>query len=400
MTEGNGEVRELSKGWCWAKLEEVVEILDSFRKPINAEERTKRIQGKEKNELFPYYGATGQVGHIDSYLLEGEYVLLGEDGAPFLDFSRNKAYLVNGKVWVNNHAHILSSLISSPYLCHFLNQVDYHDFVTGITRLKLNQASMKNIPIKIPPSNEQERIIEKIEELFSDLDQGIETLKTAQKQLKVYRQAVLKWAFEGKLTEQWRHANSQKSDLKTGEELLAQIKVERENRYQQQLAEWEEKVKEWEAIGKVGKKPTKPQSLKELTSLSEADLPDLTNDWSYEYLQNITHNISDVDHKMPKAQEDGIPYVSTKDFYGNNQINYKLAKKIKWDDYISLCKKVKPQYLDLLLSRYGTVGEVRKVLFQGDFQASYSIAIIKTIKEFPGLIDYLYWCFQSEIIQK
>jgi len=68
---------------------------------------------------------------------------------------------------------------------------------------------------------------------------------------------VLKWAFEGKLTEAWRKQHS--STLKTGEALLAQIKAERENRYQQQLAEWETAVKEWEAIEKVGKKPTKPQ---------------------------------------------------------------------------------------------------------------------------------------------
>jgi len=95
---------------------------------------------------------------------------------------------------------------------------------------------------------------------------------------------VLKWAFEGKLTEAWR---SQQPTLKTGEALLAQIKAERENRYQQQLAEWEEKVREWEAIGKVGKKPSKPQELKELLSLTEAEffqLPLLPGSWTYTYL--------------------------------------------------------------------------------------------------------------------
>ena len=119
--------------------------------------------------------------------------------------------------------------------------------------------TLQSLKITIPPLKEQERIVEKIEELFSDTDEGVESLRTAQKQLKVYRQAVLKWAFEGKLTEAWR--TQHQSTLKTGEALLAQIKAERENRYQQQLAEWETAVEEWKAIGKVGKKPTKPRAI-------------------------------------------------------------------------------------------------------------------------------------------
>ena len=141
--------------------------------------------------------------------------------------------------------------------------------------------------IPLPPMFEQERIVEKIEELFSDVDQGVESLKTVQKQLKIYRQAVLKWAFEGKLTEAWR---KQQPTLKTGEALLDQINAERENRYQQQLAEWEEKVREWEAIGTVGKKPTKPHKLKELLPLTEAELlecPKLPDGWCWASVEQL-----------------------------------------------------------------------------------------------------------------
>jgi len=77
------------------KLGDVAEILDSFRKPINSTERAKRIQGKSENELYPYYGATGQVGLIDEYLIDGEYVLVGEDGAPFLEPFKNKSSLLS-----------------------------------------------------------------------------------------------------------------------------------------------------------------------------------------------------------------------------------------------------------------------------------------------------------------
>ncbi|MCX6143333.1 MAG: restriction endonuclease subunit S [Ignavibacteriales bacterium] len=191
----------LPDGWIESKLRDVCEVLDSQRSPINSEERQKRIAGKSQSELFPYFGATGQVGHIDDFLLDGEFVLLGEDGAPFLEPFRNKAYLVKGRIWVNNHAHILRAFASNKFLCHYLNQVNYRDFVTGTTRLKLNQSRMNEIPVLVPPPPEQHRIVEKIEALFSELDNGIEQLKKAQQQLKVYRQAVLKWAFEGRLTD-------------------------------------------------------------------------------------------------------------------------------------------------------------------------------------------------------
>jgi type I restriction enzyme S subunit len=194
------EEKEIPKGWAISKLGEVCDILDDKRKPINSSQRANRVAGKNIRDLFPYFGATGQVGFIDNYLLDGEFVLLGEDGAPFLDAFKNKAYLVRGKIWVNNHAHVLKFYFDNKYLNHYLNIVDYRDYVTGTTRLKLNQSSMKRIPIPLPPLPEQHRIVTKIEELFSSLDKGIESLKTAQAQLKVYRQAVLKWAFEGKLT--------------------------------------------------------------------------------------------------------------------------------------------------------------------------------------------------------
>lgn len=182
-------------GWKYIPLSKGVEILDAIRKPINAKERNRRIEARKTLELFPYYGATGQVGMIDDFLIDGEYVLLGEDGAPFLNTVAAKAYLVTGKVWVNNHAHILSSKWNNRFLMHYLNHFDYRGFVSGTTRLKLTQEQMKQIPIPVPPPPEQERIVARIEELFSQLDAGVETLKKTKAQLAVYRQAVLKEAF-------------------------------------------------------------------------------------------------------------------------------------------------------------------------------------------------------------
>lgn len=195
----------LPKNWVETTLSDVMEIYDSERKPVNSSEREKRISGKEKSELYPYYGATGQVGYIDNYIFNDEFVLLGEDGAPFLEFLAKKAFIVRGKFWVNNHAHILKSKTSNKFLCFFLNQFDYHNFVTGTTRYKLTQSDMCKIPIPLPPLAEQERIVAKIEELFAGIDAGVENLKSVKNQIALYRQSVLKSAFDGTLykTTEW-----------------------------------------------------------------------------------------------------------------------------------------------------------------------------------------------------
>lgn len=189
-------MKTLPNNWVETTLSDVAEIYDSERKPVNSSEREKRISGKEKSELYPYYGATGQVGYIDNYIFNDEFVLLGEDGAPFLEFLAKKAFIVRGKFWVNNHAHILKSKTSNKFLCFFLNQFDYHNFVTGTTRYKLTQSDMCKIPIPLPPLAEQGRIVAKIEELFAGIDAGVENLKSVKNQIALYRQSVLKSAFD------------------------------------------------------------------------------------------------------------------------------------------------------------------------------------------------------------
>ena len=285
---------ELPSGWACFPLEDVAEVHDNLREPVNSSERAKR------RGPYPYYGATGQVGWIDDYRQDGEYILLGEDGAPFFDWSKEKAYLVSGKCWVNNHAHVLKGregLCSNRYLLYALNQADYRGYANGTTRLKLTQSAMKQIPINLAPPAEQHRIVAKIEELFSELDKGIEALKTAREQLKVYRQALLKHAFEGKLTAAWRAANPDK--LEPAAALLARIQTEREQRYQQQLQQWEQSkspsvpllqrgkttsaaasVPPFEKGGLGGiSKPKAPRLLPPLTAEELAELPELPEGW-------------------------------------------------------------------------------------------------------------------------
>lgn len=217
---------KLPEGWTWAALGQIVDIHDHRRRPIKSEDRQKRIANRQPNELFPYYGATGKVGVIDGYLFDFPSILLGEDGAPFLDRQRNKAYFVEGKYWVNNHAHIITPQAStiSGWLLHSLNFIDYGPHVGGSTRLKLTKADLESIPIPLAPLAEQKRIVARVDALFAEIAEGEVALDDAREGLDIFRRALLKAAVTGELTKDWRAKNHV---TETGHDLLARIRAER-----------------------------------------------------------------------------------------------------------------------------------------------------------------------------
>ncbi|NBC83049.1 MAG: restriction endonuclease subunit S [Bacteroidetes bacterium] len=389
----------MREDWTETYLPNVCDILDNLRKPINSNERKKRIEGKPESELYPYYGATGQVGYIDDYLTDGEFVLIGEDGAPFLDYTRAVAYKINGKTWVNNHAHILKSFFNNDYLLHYLNQFQFRDFVTGTTRLKLTQGALKRMSVKLAPLPEQRAIVTKIENLFASLDKGIADLKKAQEQLKVYRQALLKKAFEGELTKDWR---KKQTKLPTAEELLEQIKHERQKYYEQQLEDWKQAVKDWENKGKEGKKPSRISKPKEFGKVRLIDVENydtIPDNWKWSRFGNVTYKIGDIDHKMPKTVDNGYPYLSTGNLKVDGTIDFTEAKTISKEDFERLSLKIEPEKGDIIFPRYGTIGRNVLIDVNREFLVSYSCAIIKNITNMMSAKFALYYSL-SPIIKK
>lgn len=131
---------------------------DNKRIPLSAKQR-ENIEKK-----YPYYGAQGIIDYVDDYLFEGKYLLIAEDGENLRSRKQPIATIVEGKFWVNNHAHIVTSnkLSNLDFLCFWLNSNDISEYITGSAQPKLNQNNMNLIPLPDFSKEEQDRIAEKL----------------------------------------------------------------------------------------------------------------------------------------------------------------------------------------------------------------------------------------------
>lgn len=156
-------ITKLPIGWKDVKLEEVCDILDNLRKPIS---KINRVTG-----VYPYYGATGIVDYVNNYIFNEKLILLGEDGAKW-ESGENSSFIVYGKYWVNNHAHVLRpnrKICLDEWLVYFLNNSNLLKFITGLTVPKLNQKNMRAIPLPLPPLPEQKRIVSILDNAFDNI---------------------------------------------------------------------------------------------------------------------------------------------------------------------------------------------------------------------------------------
>lgn len=238
-----------------------------------------------------------------------------------------------------------------------------HNMTGAVGQKRVPEPYLAKCMVPVPPANEQSRIVEKIEELFSELDKGVESLLLAREQLKLYRQSVLKHAFEGKLTADWRQANPDK--LEDPETLLTRIQDERDTRYKQQLDEWNDAVSVWRANGEEGKKPRKPKRPADPVAIGPEELvgfPALPTSWVYSRLGLFVDHIEagksfKCEESEPLGKQVGVAKVSA----------------LSWGEYdeteSKTCidpDKVNPDFFiqpgDFLLSRANTIELVGAVV--------------------------------------
>lgn len=177
------------KDVVWKTLGEVCENLDSMRKPITSNFR--------KAGNIPYYGASGIVDYVEDFILDGDYLLVSEDGANLLARKTPIAFSVSGKFWVNNHAHILKfrTYAERRFIEFYLNNIDISMYISGAAQPKLNKQNLNKIRIPIPPLPEQEKIVailDKFDTLTHSISEGLpHEIALRRKQYEYYREQLL-----------------------------------------------------------------------------------------------------------------------------------------------------------------------------------------------------------------
>jgi type I restriction enzyme S subunit len=180
--------------WEVRKLKYLLESFNHMRVPLNANDR----EGVEKR--YDYYGASGVIDKVNDYLFDGEYILVGEDGANLLARSSKLAFKAVGKFWVNNHAHILKPRSGNiDYFTHLLEKIDYTVWVTGSAQPKLTLENLINITLCEPPLQEQEEIVEYIKTKTKTINDTIASIASEVKLMQEYRIALIGEAVTGKI---------------------------------------------------------------------------------------------------------------------------------------------------------------------------------------------------------
>ena len=283
----------------------------------------------------------------------------------------------------------LDSELNPKFFGLFLSNIEREltEYAKGMGVQNISTKDIEQLLFNLPPKNEQHRIVAKIEELFSDLDKGIENLKTARAQLKVYRQALLKHAFEGKLTARWRKENQDK--LETADALLKRIQQARAQRYQQQLADWE-------AADKQGSKPKAPKHLPPLSAEELAELPALPKGWVWVKVGNVGSVGTGI-----------TPLKGRSDFYVNGYIPWVTSGALnnnfvtEASDYVTdLALKetnlrIYPKHT-LLIALYGegkTRGKCSELLIEATTNQAIAAIVQEGMSE--KLRKYMKWFFQK-----
>jgi len=173
----------------WKTLGEVAINHDAKRKPVPKE---KRQAGK-----YPYYGASGIVDYVSAYIFDGDYLLVSEDGANLLSRVTPIAFSASGKIWVNNHAHVLEfkTYAERKFVEYYLNMIDLRRFISSAAQPKLTQENLNKIPVPDPPFPEKQRIVailDRYEALYKDLASSIPAeIDARQKQYEYFRDKLL-----------------------------------------------------------------------------------------------------------------------------------------------------------------------------------------------------------------
>ena len=234
---------------------------------------------------YPVYGGNGITGYHSKKIFDEKKLIIGRVGVRC-----GVTHITNRESWVTDNALVVTlknNCFNLSFMKLKLQFANLNKLSSSTAQPVISGTKIYSYQTEFPPVPIQRAIVSKIESLFSSLDSGIADLIKAQEQLRIYRQAVLKKAFEGNLTKEWRE---KQTELPSAEELLKHIEDKRQKYYGNQIADWSNMVMLWEKNRKVGKKPGKPKALKSAEPFTEIEIDrkdKLPNNWSWTKLGNV-----------------------------------------------------------------------------------------------------------------
>jgi type I restriction enzyme S subunit len=364
--------KSLPSGWEHSKIGEI--ITPSIEKSDPSEYSGSIYVGLEHIEKDTGkvlgFGIPDDVKSTKSKFHEGDLL-----------YGKLRPYL--NKVWLADRGGICSTdilvlskndNISNKFLLYRLLCRDFvlfsNQLVSGIELPRVNFTKIAPFHIDLPPLPEQHRIVTKIEELFTQLDAGVASIRKVQAQLKLYQEAILKAAFEGRLTHEWREQN--KGEIESASILLNRI------------------------IPLHAPDAIKNPSLSRSSDTSE--LPKLPEEWMWTTLESMALKITDGEHFSPKGEITGIPFLSAKDVR-DNKLSFENPIYVNDDDAIRYRKRCNPEKEDILVvSRGATVGRCCKIETDRPFCLLGSVILIKVKKQLSS--DYLLYALKSQVVHK
>ncbi|WP_107806343.1 restriction endonuclease subunit S [Nodularia spumigena] len=355
---------EIPKGWVWVNLGDIADKLQSGGTPST------KVAEYYKNGNIPFV-------KIEDITNAGKYLKQTVTSITIAGLQSSSAWLIPSNsllytmyasygIPIINSIEVATSqaiiavllpkqLINIDYIYYYLLKIrpELASKTRGTTQKNLNAALIKNFLIPLPPLAEQYRIVAKIEELFTQLDAGVELLKKVKAKLKRYRQAVLKAAVEGNLTKEWR--TDHQGELEPASVLLERILKQRREK-------WEaEQLAKMQAQGKTPKDDSWKLKYKEPIAPDTSDLPELPDGWLWTTLELVANAVDpQPSHRTPPSVDDGIPYIGMGDIK-NGRIDFENSRKVSLKVLQEHQERYQLKLGDFIFGKIGTLGKPVKV---------------------------------------
>lgn len=193
LLTGKKRLPGFSGEWEVKKLGDIAECLDNYRIPLNDSQRA-NMKGD-----IPYCGANGIMDYVNDYCIDDDIILIAEDGGYFDEYrTRPIAYRINGKAWVNNHAHIIKAKVGGyqNFLFYSLVHKNILEFIVGGTRAKLNKSNLMKIEVSLPSELTEQK---QIAYIFENMDSEIATLQQKLEKYKKVKQGMMQELLTGRI---------------------------------------------------------------------------------------------------------------------------------------------------------------------------------------------------------